>query len=116
MSSTNDWAAARPRHFVALYAQLHESVYKVPALELRTERVRMSAASLAARALRDHFGGNPSAMAEFVRWVWTREVRDERRRASGQKDGEFRVSWRYQWSARLVTDYRRASVIAGAAP
>ncbi len=109
MIHSNRWESASPKHFVELYTHLHEAVYRTPPLELRTNKARMSAAALAARTLKLHFDSDPAKLAEFMRWVWMRaqkEVADAR--AGLREDRGFRISWRWQWSPRLVTDYRHA--------
>lgn len=108
----NDWDGALPRHFVELYARLHSEVYGVEPLDLKTAKILMGAASLAAKALREYFGGEPNALADFMRWVWIRQATEEKKRRAGVKDGDFRVTWRYQWAATLVTVYRRNSLSA----
>lgn len=104
MIASGTWVGARPVHFVALYSLGHAKCYGVPAADL-SSRARMTASALAARMLRDHFGGDPDAMYAFVKWVWLRErEREEWRRANG-RDGK-RISWSLQFSNALLTDYR----------
>jgi len=103
-----DWTGAHPRHFVELYARLHGEVYGVEPLDLKAAKVCLGAASLAAKALREHFDGDANGLADYMRWVWIRQAYEEKKRRAGTKDGDFRVTWRYQWSPKLVTDYRRS--------
>jgi len=111
--ATRDWTRAAPRHFVELYARLHTEMYGVEPLELKTARVRMGAAGAAARTLREMFDGDPAALADFMRWVWIGQALDEKRRRSGTGAArDFRVTWRYQWAATLVTNYRRSELTA----
>jgi hypothetical protein len=106
--ASRDWDGAHPRHFVELYARLHSEVYGVEPLDLKTAKTCLAAAALAAKALREHFEGKPNALANFMRWVWIRQATEEKKRRAGTKDGDFRVTWRYQWAPTLVTTYRRA--------
>lgn len=108
--NAREWKGAKPSHFVELYARLHEEVYGVEALDLKTRKSLSDAALLASRALKQFFEGDEDGMAEFMRWVWVRQANEEKQRRQGVRMREFRVTWRYQWAASLVTDYRRAAV------
>lgn len=112
MIDSEDWGLARPQHFVELYARLHAEVYGTPPLELATKTQKLAAASLAARVMKQLFAGDPRAVVDFIRWVWRRQSQEEKKRRAGLKDGDFRVTWRYQFSAKLVTDYRRDQLTA----
>lgn len=107
MMKTDQWRAGQPDHFVALYAQLHERVYKVFPLELETPQWTLARAA-AKTCLEKDFGGDGDMMSDFMRWCWRREAQDEKKRREGIKEGDFRISWRYQFCTRLVTDYRIA--------
>ncbi len=105
MMASGEWDDAMPRHFVCLYAMLHERVYGVSADDL-TGTTRVYAAGLASKLLASHFGGDPCALAEFIRWSWQREKsREEWRRANGVEGR--RMHWRWQFGLSMVTDYRR---------
>lgn len=106
--AAQDWATARPRHLVELYARLHTEVYGVEPLDLKKKPALMAAASLASKATKEHFDGSFDDIVSFVRWVWVRQALDEKKRRAGTMTNDFRISWRYQWSPRLITDYRRA--------
>lgn len=93
----------RGADFVYLYAALHEAVYGAMPTELRRDVGKASA--LAANLLRNEFAGNVKLMLNFVRWTWSRESEQFRRR---QADNTFRIGWRYQFGQRLLTDYRIA--------
>lgn len=101
---TGEWAAARPLHFVALYAHLHERVYGAAPLELGPTE-RLHAAGMAAQMLKKHFGHQAAEMAEFMRWVWTREQGREKWRRDNDRPGG-RIGWRFQFNGSLLTDYR----------
>ena len=114
MMKIGDWKGATPKHFVELFALRHEQVYGVEALELRPKTERTRAAFLVAKTLREHFDGDPNELAWFIRWVWQRAERDEKKRKAGVTNNDFRISWRWQFAARLVTDYRRHLLHEGA--
>lgn len=109
---TREWAEAKPKHFVELYARLHGEVYGVPPLDLKSAKTVLAAASLAAKALKEMFDGDGEELADFMRWVWVRQAHEEAQRVKGLRSGDFRITWRYQWGPKLVTDYRRAVMTA----
>lgn len=98
-----DWSSATPRHFVALHEDLHEEVYGVPTD--MGSRERKLACFAASKCLRDDFGGDPAAMAEYVRWVWLdRELGRERWRRENKRGGG-RLGWNLLFG-KAVGDYR----------
>lgn len=97
-----------PEVLVGLYAALHERVYEVLPLELSQDW--LAAVSAARKMLRDEFGDDPIAMAEYLRWSFAREKKRERvNRASKALNGTgWRVGWRYAFAKRaMLTDYLR---------
>lgn len=110
MRESGDWSAAHARHFVALYTQLHVRVYGVPAFELdgspSASKARLHATGAALRVLEREFNGDTAMMAEFMRWVWNREIgREKWRREQAHSGG--RISWNFQFDGgKLVTDWR----------
>lgn len=96
------WDDADGGLLVGLYAVMHEEAYKVPALELAGDWA--PASSTASRFLRDECEGVGEKAVAFVRWVWAREIR----RVRGDSPSDFRISWRYQFSKKLWTDYLSA--------
>jgi hypothetical protein len=107
MLGDGEWSKAHPRHFVALYAELHKRVYGfLPSDMLDSPKARLGACGMAKRMLEKHFGSDPNAMATFFKWFWEREhVREMRRRNKGQAEG-WRVGWRWMFNSALVDDYR----------
>lgn len=94
------WDEMEPKHFVALYYGLHQSVYGVEPDEVRHDYVR--AVQTARRLLEQRFGGDKCKLVAFMKWAWTRE----RRRAAGRDETDsFRISWQYQFGPRLSSDY-----------
>lgn len=93
------WKTFKPKHFVWLYAHLHETIYGALPLEL-LENYQLACLA-AGRCIRE-FGGDVEKALDFVRWTWRREKAVHPTRTS-----DFRVGWRYQFtSAALMTDYR----------
>jgi hypothetical protein len=120
MASTGAWDGARGVHLVALYAWLHQQVYGVEAGELsgvgqgsaavKAAQVEWAAASVSAQKFcAKEFGGEFAECVEFMRWAWRREEAVEKKRRSGESTSDFRMGWRYQFSARLATDHRIAA-------
>lgn len=104
MAESGDWSEAVSAHLVALYEFLHTCVYQVAPLELDTKSWAL--ASLAAGRLVDKFFANDYGdAAAFLRWTWHRESEREQYRRQHHRDGA-RISWRLQFCAALVTDYR----------
>lgn len=106
-----DWSAAEPKHFVALYCDLHARIYDAPALDLERARERLAAVGAARRMMEKHFGGSAARFAGYMRWVWRRErALEQRRREAGSGR---RLSWRhvFVW-VELATEYRVAAARA----
>lgn len=101
MRTAGVWKAARPRHFVALYAQLHAHVYGAEPTELRG-KTWTAACLMASRLLAGDFSGDAGRLVAFVVWAWKRE---KKAHAKGNEDRR-RMGWRLQFSSALVTDYR----------
>lgn len=102
MRAKGEWKSARPRHFVALYWQLHQHVYKLAPAELRGRE--WTAACLAAKRMIDvDFQGDLDRFVEFIVWTWRREKYLNAKDESGTRR---RLGWRLQFSPSLATDYR----------
>lgn len=114
MKDANDFASAEPKHFVGLYALLHHQVYGAAPIELEGDAY-FAAVRESAKMLRDVFAGEPPKMANFMRWVWLRELKREKAaNAATERRGGYRVGWRLQFASRaLVTDYRVEIARAG---
>lgn len=94
------WDQFKPKDFVFLFAHLHEHVYG--ALPLEVAETPNLAYLAAGRQLRNEFSGNVDRFLEFIRWTWRRE-----KLAHPKRTSDFRIGWRYQFSAAsLMTDYR----------
>lgn len=104
MIRTGEWASAGPRHFAAAYEVLHEMVYGVVPGEM-TPKGRLQVAGMAGSMLRREFDDNPVVMADYVRWLWTREKsREEWRRSNGRMGA--RLTPGIAFGPTALTDYR----------
>lgn len=107
-AASGNWENARGVHLVALYRWLHQNVYGIEPLEL--DGAEWARASVVAnRFCAEQFGSDFGACVEFMRWAWKREQWKENQRATRDPNktiDSFRIGWRYQFSPRLVTDYR----------
>lgn len=102
--AAESWGGAKPVHFVVLYARMHERVYRVPPVWTTEDRRR--ACFLASAALSKEFGGSGEAMAEFMRWVWRRELRKVKWCRDNDHERTKTISWRFQWGGIFLTEYR----------
>lgn len=102
-----DWSAAEPRHLLALYFRLHETVHGIEPLELLEQRTWRLAMVEVAYTLSREFQGDKTAMSHFIAWTWLRE------RKLKPRSPHYRTGWRRQFSAALVTDYRIALKTGG---
>lgn len=99
------WGEFNAPLLVALYAWLHEQVYGIdPASEL-IGKAGLGARKAAKTLLDTEFGGDRGEFLVFMRWVWYRERERERWRIENNRQGG-RISWQYQFSPRLVNEYR----------
>lgn len=105
MAKSSDWSKARAIDFVALYASMHERVYG--AAPVMTHADWLNASFMATAFQRTHCENDPQRVADFFWWVWRREKEREAWRRENGRDGSS-ISWRLQFSARLLTDYRVA--------
>ncbi len=102
MMSSADWSEATPLHFVAAFEVLFRKVYGVaPTL---TSKGRSSAASAANYLLKDRFEGDTSAMAEFMRWTWSRESDREKYRRENKRPGGV-LNWHLQFRGAIYDEW-----------
>jgi hypothetical protein len=106
MHARNDFHGAEPVHLVAIYLELHLRVYGVEALDCGSSE-QPGAIAAAKHLMNAYFDGSGEAAVEFLRWTWTREAEREKWRKANLREGK-RISWRLQFSAPIVTDYRVA--------
>lgn len=102
MLESSGYDSMGPEHLVATYAIMHEHVYGIEAGEVSEEfGLALRAARKVARAV-----GSSSKVIAFMRWAWAREKRSEERRSTSREADDFRISWKYQFSMKLLTNYR----------
>lgn len=104
-SSDGDWTDAKGKVFVGLFALCHSIVYGEIPLELTEKQELTLGARMANKALHEYFADDPDALVEFVKWSWEAEKRKESW-ALRQGINRNRMRVRFQFSARLVQDYR----------
>lgn len=102
---SGDWDSACGATMVGLYAFCHRLIYGIVPEELKEPGTFKVAARVAARFVRTHFDGDWSVAAEFLKWSWERE---KGRHTWGLANGvqRSRLSWRLQFSATMVTDWK----------
>jgi hypothetical protein len=104
-----DWEARRGElhvgHLVALYCWCHGEVYRVQPSELDQAHEFAVAIVMAKRFADQQFRGDLVEVVKFIQWCWKREHRNENWRLQNGHQGR-RLTWRIQFSAALVTDYR----------
>jgi hypothetical protein len=98
------WEEAEPKHFVALYADLHFKVYGVEDVGLG-KKERVYATSMARNMLEKDFGGIRGDMADFIAWIWSRE-RGKEAWARTANVTRGRLTWRAVFARAALTDYR----------
>ncbi len=114
MRQSGDFGKATGRHMVALYVECHVAVYGVEPVEITDGLTWHGAVASAQRMLDKDFGGDVEAMLDFVRWLWARERRIEKRRRSDGDTTGRRIGWRLMFCVRSVlTDYRVACERSG---
>lgn len=103
-AESGEWDGATGDVLLGLYAHCHEIAYRILPGELESEW------AMAAKRVRQMLGadflGNADAMVEFIKWTWLRE---QRRNGSRANQGDFRIGWRFQFSASMLTDWRVAN-------
>lgn len=104
-AASGDWDGATGRVFVGLYGVCHRMVYGVTPDELEDPNIFSRYARQANTFLHVSMEDDAAAMAEFIRWTWTREASREKWAAT-QSISRNRLGPGLQFSARLLTDYR----------
>ncbi len=104
-AKSGEWHGSTGSVLVGLYAMLHRRVYSVDAAELESQTEMKRASAAARKVLTDSFRNDADAVVEFVKWAWKREQkRAEWARQNGRD--RSRLSWRFLFSASMVSDYR----------
>jgi hypothetical protein len=105
MIASHDWEDVRAGHIVALYAYCHKKVYEFEPVEL-DDGYEYNKAAVAIHHLADkYFKGSYGRMVQFVRWVWNRQWATEQWRKENNHNSDFRMTWKYCFSPKMVGDY-----------
>lgn len=100
------WGSAKPIHFLVLYARMHLRVYRVE--PVWTGEDRRKAAMMIGWTIKQYFRKDPSSFAEYLRWVWRREMQNEKWRRENNRTNGRTMGWRLMCSGGVVTEYRIA--------
>lgn len=106
MMASREWGDASIRHLVALYDRMHLKVYGVEVMTTASERHTMTLR--AGAFVKKQFGGNIVAAVEYFRWVWMREMGNEKRNRELGREGARRIGFWLMLSGSMLTDYRVA--------
>lgn len=103
-----DWRLASDAAVLGLYSLLHLRVYGVLPAELDGPdyRAALSRAKFVCTQL------TPQGAYSLVRWTWKRAESQEQSRKDDADNG-FRIGWRYQFSASMITNFKVAQARAG---
>ena len=104
-AKSGDWDDAKGATLVGLYALCHRLIYGIVPDELQELPTFHAAAKLAKAITHAHFADDFASSAVFVKWCWEREKRKD---TWARRNGidRNRMSWRLQFSASMVTDWR----------
>ncbi len=103
MIDSGDWDDLKPRHLLALYDLMHLKCYGVEVTMTGTERHTF--VLRAGGFWKREFNGDIEAVRAYFRWVWTKEIDDEKWRLSVGRD-TFRMTFGMTISGKKITDYR----------
>lgn len=105
-----EYVGMTPGKLVAMYWVCHEKVYGVVPVEIDNSAAWKTAMLRAGSMVKRHFDGDMERAITFMRWVWTREQKNEEWRRANNRDGR-RISWQNQFSHDfLITDWRAAGM------
>lgn len=99
------WADAKPPALVGLYTYCHTRIYGVEPIELR-QSMQFRQACKMVTALFAEVGDDRNQIADMVKWTWDREKRGLAAARAKREERDFRVSWRYQFGIKMLTNYR----------
>ena len=105
--ATGDWEGAKMGELLGLYCALHRLVYGVAPSELDDGKQWRQATGMVGGFVKEEFGGDARACADFIAWAWRREEGRDRWRQQVGKE-RTRMAWRWQFNRSMVTDYRVA--------
>jgi hypothetical protein len=105
MVEGGDWEGCAARHIVALFVLMHEKTYGV--VPTMSGKERYSNTGIAGGFVRRVFAGDMDKALDYLRWLWTREIANEKWRRENSREGR-RLSFGAMVSGALVDDYRVA--------
>ncbi len=106
MIDEDDWTRCAARHIVALYDLMHLKIYGIEVTMSSTERHR--AVLRAGGFVRQNFSGSYPKMVEFLRWLWTEEMRYQKWCVEHRGEQGRRMTVGLMLSGTKITDYRHA--------
>jgi hypothetical protein len=104
-AKSGEWDDASGKTLVGLYAFCHKLVYGIVPDELKELPQFRMAAKQAAGCVHNYFDDDFGFAAGFVKWAWEREKKKD---LWARQNGITvkRLSWRFQFSSALVTDWK----------
>ena len=105
-SAPISWQGGDHRMLVGLFVVMHVDVYDANMEDIIDEVAPewMPACSSARRFLEKSLSGNLTEAVKVMRWSWARE----KRKLGSGTEREWRMGWRYQFSLKLLNDYRHS--------
>lgn len=105
MIRTRDWEGCAVRHLVALFEIMHEKAYGIAPTTSASERYTMTL--MMGGFVKRAFGGDIDKALDYFRWLWTREIANEKwRRENGREPR--RLAFRWTVGNGMLDDYRVA--------
>lgn len=105
MIRTREWDACGVRHLVALFEIMHEKAYGIAPTTSASERYTMTL--MMGGFVKRAFGGDIDKALDYFRWLWTREIANEKwRRENGREPR--RLAFRWTVGNGMLDDYRVA--------
>lgn len=105
MVKSGEWDECGARHLVALYDIMHLKVYKVEDAALDS-KTRYNAVMMAANFVKREFADDYVEAVEYMRWVWSEEMRQEKWRIENNRQNNNPITYYMMFSGRLLTKYR----------
>ena len=97
------WDECETRHLVALFAIMHEKTYGIAPTTSPSERYTMTL--MMGGFVKRSFGGDMAKALEYFRWLWTREMRNEKWRRENDRETR-RLAFQWTIGNRMLDDYR----------
>lgn len=106
MIDEDDWGRCAARHVVALYDVMHAKAYGFEVILTAADRHR--ATLRAGGFVKAHFGGDYAKMVEYLRWLWTEEIRYQKWCTENRGQAGRRMTHGLMLSTSKLNDYRHA--------